>query len=132
LNRKNVTEQQRGPRTWKTREDPLAEIWPKAPLMLQDAPELEAPALFDACAQAASLAGKTLQAKDRSLTLDGVIETVKSQRRNEVGVGGAVFRQITEPHSGCPGNPRPPRHRPESRPVATPGKSRIELEPIRL
>jgi len=51
--------------------------------------------LFDA--QAASLADKTLQAKDRALTLDGVIETLKSQRRNQVSVGGAVFQQITEP-----------------------------------
>jgi len=48
-------------------------------------------------AQAASLADKTLQAKDRALTLDGVIETLKSQRRNQVSVGGAVFQQITDP-----------------------------------
>jgi hypothetical protein len=48
-------------------------------------------------AQADSIADKTLQAKDRALTLDAVIETLKSQRRNQVSVGGAVFQQITEP-----------------------------------
>lgn len=51
--------------------------------------------LFDPQAQA--LADKTIQAKDRALTLASVIETLKSQRRNEVSVGGATFQQLTEP-----------------------------------
>jgi hypothetical protein len=47
LSQDNVLEQRRVPHTWKTRKDPLQEIWPKALLMLQDAPELEAKALFE-------------------------------------------------------------------------------------
>jgi len=46
LSQDNVLEQRRVPHTWKTREDPLAEIWPRAQEMLGDAPELEAKALF--------------------------------------------------------------------------------------
>jgi hypothetical protein len=33
--------------TWRTRSDPLAEIWPTAQAMLREAPELEAKALFE-------------------------------------------------------------------------------------
>ena len=33
--------------TWRTRPDPLAEIWPKAEAMLAEAPDLEAKALFE-------------------------------------------------------------------------------------
>ena len=33
--------------TWRTREDPLEELWPKAKAMLTEAPELEAKALFE-------------------------------------------------------------------------------------
>jgi transposase len=33
--------------TWRTRPDPVAEVWPQAEQMLQDAPELEAKELFD-------------------------------------------------------------------------------------
>jgi transposase len=33
--------------TWRTRDDPLAEIWPQAEAMLQEAPDLEAKALFE-------------------------------------------------------------------------------------
>jgi Transposase DDE domain len=51
--------------------------------------------LFDQ--QAAALAAGTLQAKDRVHTLASVLETLKSQRRNEVSVGGAIFRQLSEP-----------------------------------
>ncbi len=47
LSQDKVMEQRRVPHTWKTRKDPLAEIWPKAQEMLQDAPELEAKALFE-------------------------------------------------------------------------------------
>lgn len=32
---------------WRTREDPLAEIWPQAEAMLEEAPDLEAKALFE-------------------------------------------------------------------------------------
>jgi hypothetical protein len=33
--------------TWRTREDPLEEIWPQAQVMLEEAPDLEAKALFE-------------------------------------------------------------------------------------
>ena len=33
--------------TWRTREDPLVEVWEKAKKMLEDAPELESKALFE-------------------------------------------------------------------------------------
>ena len=33
--------------TWRTREDPLEEIWPQARAMLEEAPDLEAKALFE-------------------------------------------------------------------------------------
>jgi transposase len=42
----NVMEQQKVPRTWRTRTDPLEQIWPQALAMLREAPELEAKALF--------------------------------------------------------------------------------------
>lgn len=35
------------PHTWRTREDPLEAIWPRAERMLHDAPELEAKTLFE-------------------------------------------------------------------------------------
>jgi transposase len=47
LKQDNVMKQRRVPHTWKTRKDPLQEVWPKALAMLQDAPELEAKALFE-------------------------------------------------------------------------------------
>ena len=50
-------EQRRVPHTWKTRKDPLAEIWPKAQEMLRDAPELEAKALFEYLVPAAVAGG---------------------------------------------------------------------------
>ena len=37
----------RGPRTWRTRADPLGAVWPRALEHLQAAPELEATALFE-------------------------------------------------------------------------------------
>lgn len=37
-----------------------------------------------------------MQPQDRSLTLQSVIESLKSVRRNEVSVGGAQFQQISE------------------------------------
>jgi transposase len=47
LNQENATDQRRVPHTWRTREDPLAEIWATAEEMLRDAPELEAKMLFE-------------------------------------------------------------------------------------
>jgi hypothetical protein len=35
------------PHTWRTRPDPLEQVWPEVAAMLQDAPELEAKALFE-------------------------------------------------------------------------------------
>lgn len=40
-------EQLQKPRTWRTRPDPLAKVWPEAEKMLWDAPELEGKALFE-------------------------------------------------------------------------------------
>lgn len=47
LRQNDVTQQQRVPHTWRTREDPLEVIWPQAEEMLRQAPELEAKALFE-------------------------------------------------------------------------------------
>ena len=47
LRQKNVMEQRRSPHTWRTRPDPLEGIWPQALVMLREAPELEAKALFE-------------------------------------------------------------------------------------
>lgn len=59
LSQDNVLEQRRESRTWKTRKDPLQEIWPRALSMLQDAPELEAKALFEHLVPAAVAGGPT-------------------------------------------------------------------------
>ena len=40
-------EQLQKPHRWRTRTDPLAEVWPQARAMLAEAPELEAKALFE-------------------------------------------------------------------------------------
>lgn len=61
LSRDNVLELRRVPHTWKTRKDPLQEIWPKALLMLQDAPELEAKALFEYLVPAAVAGGSPVE-----------------------------------------------------------------------
>jgi len=47
LRQDNVMEQRQVAHTWRTRKDPLEEIWPAALAMLRDAPELEAKALFE-------------------------------------------------------------------------------------
>jgi transposase len=47
LRQDNAMEQRQVPHTWRTRKDPLEEIWPGALAMLRDAPELEAKALFE-------------------------------------------------------------------------------------
>lgn len=57
LSQDKVMEQRRVPHTWKTRKDPLQEIWPKAQEMLRDAPELEAKALFEYLVPAAVAGG---------------------------------------------------------------------------
>lgn len=51
LRQDNVMEQRQVPHTWRTRKDPLEEVWPKAQVMLSEAPELEAKALFEYLAQ---------------------------------------------------------------------------------
>ena len=51
LRQDNVMEQRQVPHTWRTRKDPLEEVWPEALAMLRDAPELEAKALFEHLAQ---------------------------------------------------------------------------------
>jgi len=40
-------DERRRPRHWRTREDPLAAVWPQAQRWLESAPELEAKALFE-------------------------------------------------------------------------------------
>ena len=47
LPQNNTLQQERKPHTWRTRKDPLEDIWPEAQKMLSDAPELEAKALFE-------------------------------------------------------------------------------------
>ena len=51
LRQDDVMEQRQTPHTWRTREDPLEEIWPQALAMLGQTPELEAKALFEYLAQ---------------------------------------------------------------------------------
>jgi len=47
LRQNNVMEPRQVPHTWRTREDPVEEIWPLGLAMLREAPELEAKALFE-------------------------------------------------------------------------------------
>ena len=42
-----IPEERRKPRTWRTRADPLEAVWSRARTWLEDAPELEAKALFE-------------------------------------------------------------------------------------
>jgi transposase len=51
LRQDDVMEQRQAPHTWRTRADPLEEVWPRALAMLREAPELEAKALFEYLAQ---------------------------------------------------------------------------------
>ena len=51
LRQDDVMEQRQAPHTWRTREDPLEEVWPRALAMLREAPELEAKVLFEYLAQ---------------------------------------------------------------------------------
>ncbi len=52
LRQNDPMEQRLVPHTWRTRSDPLAEVWPQAQEMLRQAPELEAKALFEHLSQA--------------------------------------------------------------------------------
>lgn len=47
LRQNDPLQQERKLHTWRTRKDPLEDIWPEAQKMLLDAPELEAKALFE-------------------------------------------------------------------------------------
>jgi hypothetical protein len=47
--------------------------------------------------QRAELAAGRLQPKQRAITLDGVLESLKALRRNRVRVAGAEFDQVSEP-----------------------------------
>ena len=51
LRQDDVMEQRQAPHTWRTREDPLEGVWPRALDMLREAPELEAKGLFEYLAQ---------------------------------------------------------------------------------
>ena len=51
LKQDNALEQRRVPHTWRTREDPLEGVWPRALEMLREAPELEGKALFSHLAE---------------------------------------------------------------------------------
>ena len=51
LRQDDVMEQRQVPHIWRTRPDPLEGIWPQARAMLEQAPELEAKALFEHLAQ---------------------------------------------------------------------------------
>jgi len=51
LQQDNVLEQRRVPHTLRTRADPLKAVWPRALVMLRQAPELVAMALFEHLAQ---------------------------------------------------------------------------------
>lgn len=51
LRQDDVMEQRQAPHTWRTREDPLGAVWPRALAMLREAPELEAKAIFEYLAQ---------------------------------------------------------------------------------
>jgi transposase len=67
LSGRNGPEPRRVPRIWKTRKDPLAEIWPRALLMLRDAPELEAKALFEYLVPAAVAGGAPGEVEEKQL-----------------------------------------------------------------
>jgi transposase InsO family protein len=47
LRKQQSLEEQRRPRAWRTRPDPLASLWPEAERRLRAAPEIEAKALFE-------------------------------------------------------------------------------------
>ena len=51
LRQNDVMEQRPVPHTWRTRQDPLEGVWPRALEMLRRAPELEAKALFEHLAE---------------------------------------------------------------------------------
>lgn len=60
----------RKPHTWRTREDPLAAIWPETERWLEDSPEVEAKALFEhlLAAHPGKLDGRALRTFQRRTT----------------------------------------------------------------
>jgi hypothetical protein len=50
--------------------------------------------------QQAALRNGTISSKERALTLQGVLETLKNLRRNQVSVGEARFHRLSEPDAG--------------------------------
>lgn len=60
----------RQPHTWRTREDPLAAIWPEAERWLKESPEVEAKALFEhlLAAHPEQLEGRALRTFQRRMT----------------------------------------------------------------
>jgi len=54
LRQNDVMEQRPVPHTWRTRQDPLEGVWPRALEMLRQAPELEAKALFEYLAESSA------------------------------------------------------------------------------
>ncbi len=78
--------------TWRTREDPVAAIWPVAKRWLEDAPELEAKMLFEHLLADTALAG---QADGRALR---TFQRRVTQWRRQHGPAKEVcFAQVREP-----------------------------------
>jgi transposase InsO family protein len=80
----------KAPHTWRTRQDPVEAIWPEAEKWLEEAPELEAKALFEHLAgqPAGRVDGRALRTFQRRV----------AQWRRRHGPGRAVcFAQVREP-----------------------------------
>ena len=56
--------------SWRTREDPLEEIWAPAQAMLEEAPDLEAKALFEYLSERMLVAKKELRLENELKALD--------------------------------------------------------------
>jgi len=95
LRQNDVSEQRRVPHTWRTREDPLAAVWPRAEEMLRQAPELEAKALFEHLAQDVGQKERihpgllrTFQRRGRGWRLPGGgLDGHEAARNHETGLG---------------------------------------------
>ena len=99
LSQENVLEPLRVPHNWKTRKDPLLAIWPKALLMLQEAPELEAKALFEYLVPAA-VAGVPPGTDEAGEVQEKHLRTFQRRGRDwrlENGPGKEVF--FTQDHT---------------------------------
>lgn len=85
-------EEMKRPRTWRTRRDPLAAIWPQAQRMLEETPELEAKMLFEhlvaAEATPGTAAGRALRTFQRR---------VSQWRRRHGPPKEVCFAQVHEP-----------------------------------